>query len=141
MQNTGPSWISVPALAGACAALIIPGATSTTAAGAALLAVGALAILAGHTWGLMVSIPSHVTIVGQVWPGLALSHHASGTPLGAAAIAIVLVTALPALALTAVVLPQIGVHLLGDRSPRTRSLFVAGSALALAAALIVPALL
>lgn len=138
-SRRGPIWISLPALAGACAALLVPGQASTTAAGAALLAVGAIALLAGHAWGLMISIPSHVTLVGRVWPSLA-----AGTPAGssatAAAVAIVLVTALPALALTVVVLPQIATHVLGEQRRRAHGLFVAGAAVALIAALVLPAL-
>ncbi len=134
-SRIGPSWVCLPALAGAAAALLLPG--GKTGAGAALLAVGALALLAGHTWGLMVSIPAHITLVGRVWPELA---HVSTEPAPhTVALAVVLVTALPALALIAVVLPQIAQQLLPDRTRRTRSLFVAGSALALAAALILPA--
>jgi hypothetical protein len=108
--------------------------------------VGALALLAGHTWGLMVSIPSHVTLAGHVWPALAAKaglNMAAAAPSGSlelGAMAVVLVTALPALALTAFVLPQIASHLFHDRGRRVRGLFVAGSALALAASLIVPAL-
>jgi|SoiMethySBSTD1v2_1073268.scaffolds.fasta_scaffold204342_3 hypothetical protein len=138
-SRLGPTWISLPALAGACAALLVPGATTSTAAGAALLAVGAIALLAGHAWGLLVSIPSHVTLVGRVWPSLTVS--SDGSPATAAAVAVVLVTALPALALTAVVLPQISRHVVGDSaSPRVHAAVVAVSALGLAAALIVPAL-
>ena len=134
----GPTWISLPALAGACAALLVPGATTSTAAGAALLAVGAIALLAGHAWGLLVSIPSHVTLVGRVWPSLTVS--TDGSSATAAAVAVVLVTALPALALTAVVLPQIARHVVGDAaSPRVHAAVVAISAVGLAASLIVPA--
>ncbi len=137
----GPTWISVSALTGACAALFVPGATSSTAAGAAaLLAVGAIALLAGHTWGLLVSIPSHVTLVGRVWPALAASGAGSAGLATDAAVAVVLVTALPALALTAAVLPQIARHIVGDASPRVRALVVAGCAIGLALALILPAL-
>lgn len=138
----GPLWISLPALAGACAALLVPGQASTTAAGAALLAVGAIALLAGHAWGLMVSIPSHVTLVGRVWPALTAGTLSgpSGSSATAAAVAIVIVTALPALALTTVVLPQIATHVLGEQRKRAHGLFVAGSAVALVAALVLPAL-
>jgi hypothetical protein len=136
-SGEGPSWVCLSALIGAAAALALPGASGTTAAGAALLAVGALALLAGHTWGLMVSIPAHITLVGRVWPEL--THAAALATVREAAIAVVLVTALPALALTVVVLPEIARHLVPERSPRMRAVFVAGSALALAAALILPA--
>src|SRR5688572_23630580 len=122
-SRRGSTWICLPALAGAVAALLVPGATSTTAAGATLLAVGAIALLAGHAWGLLVSIPSHVTLVGRVWPSLTVS--ADGSPATAAAVAVVLITALPALALTAVVLPQIARHVVGDASPRVHSAVVA----------------
>jgi hypothetical protein len=133
----GPSWVCISALAGAAAALLLPGGSGTTGAGAALLAVGALALLAGHTWGLMVSIPAHITLVGRIWPQLA--QVSAAATLRQAAVAVVLVTALPALALTAVVLPEMARHLLPERSQRVRGLFVAGSAVALAAALILPA--
>jgi hypothetical protein len=135
--DKGPIWVSVAALAGASAALLLPGGTSTISAGAALLAVAALALLAGHTWGLMVAIPAHVTLLGRVWPQL--THGAPALTVHGAALAVVLVTALPALALTAVVLPEIARQLLPARSRRVRALFVAGAALALAAALILPA--
>jgi hypothetical protein len=134
-RTGGPGWVGYSALTGAAAALMLPGPAGT--ASAALLAVAALALLAGHTWGLMVSIPAHITLVGRVWPQLEPSAHAS--PERTAAVAVVLVTALPALALTAYVLPQIAAHLLPDRTRRVHSIFVAGSALALAAALMLPA--
>ena len=61
--------------------------------------------------------------------------------MAAAAVTVVLVTALPALALTAVVLPQIARHVVGDAaSPRLRSAVVAVCAAGLAASLIAPAL-
>ncbi len=136
-RHVRASWLSVPALAGAMAALVLPGATSTTAAGAALLAVGALALLAGHPWGLMVSVPSHVTVAGQVFPALT----AAGTSFSSAAIWIVLVTALPAVALATVVVPAMSRDLLGERRPaRAHAAFVALTSGALLAALIVPAL-
>lgn len=139
-SRRGPTWICLPALAGAGAALLVPGATSSTAAGATLLAVGAIALLAGHAWGLLVSIPSHVTLVGRVWPALTLAS-LDGSPRTAAAVAIVLVTALPALALTAVVLPQIARHVVGEQaSPRVHAAVVAASAIALALTLILPAI-
>jgi len=114
--------------------------SGTAAAGATLLAVGALALLAGHTWGLMVSIPAHLTLVGRIWPQLSLAA-ASASAWRAAATALVIVTAIPALALAAVVLPQIARHLLPGGTPRARRLLVAGTATALAAALILPSAL
>lgn len=142
-RELGPWWVALPALGGASAALVVPGLSSTATAGATLLAVGALALLAGHTWGLVVVVPSHLTLVGRLWPALALSgpgHTPPGGPIGSGAIAIVLVTALPALALSGVVLPHVVDHLLEGRSPRVQALTVAAVALLLAASLVLPAL-
>ncbi len=133
----GRVWVAFPALGGALVALALPGASGTTAAGATVLAVGALALLAGHGWGLFVSVPSHVTLAGRLWPSLLLQHPGAHHAIAAA---VVLVTALPALALTVVILPQIANHLLADRGPRARTAFVACSAAGLIASLIVPAL-
>jgi hypothetical protein len=140
----GPWWVAIPALGGASAALALPGLSPTTSAGASVLAVGALAVLAGHTWGLLVVVASHVTLVGRLWPSLA--HAVQGDPgappggvLGEGAIAVVLVTALPALALLALLLPTIVEHVLGRRSPRVKGLAVAGLALLGAVALVLPA--
>jgi hypothetical protein len=138
-SRRGPWSISLTLLAGAGAAMLLPETSGTAAAGAALLAVGALALLAGHTWGLMVSIPSHLTLVGRLWPHLSLAQDADGS-VHAAATALILVTAIPALALAAVILPQIAEHLLPRATRRMRSALVAGSTLALAAALIVPSI-
>ena len=89
---------------GAVAALTIPGPSGTTAAGAALLAVGAIALLAGHTWGLMVAVPAHITSSGGSGRRWCSTRRRR---------AIVLVTALPALALTAII-PA------ADRAPSPR---------------------
>lgn len=136
VRRYGPWSIALPALAGAIAAMVTPVAGGTTGAGAACLAVGALALLAGHTWGLLVLVPAHVAIVGRLWPQI--------PTLGSsevAAVAVVLVSFLPVLALGAALLPGIIAHLLPDRTPRTRALVVSSGALLLAAALIVPAFL
>jgi len=139
-RRYGPAWVALPALGGAAAALLVPGVSSTATAGATLLAVGALALLAGHTWGLLVIVPSHLTLVGRLWPALALSGPGQGGNLSSAAIAIVLLTALPTLALSSLMLPRIVQHLLVDKSPRTQSFVVASAAFLLAAALVLPAL-
>ena len=140
-RRYGPLWVSLPALAGATAALMVPGVSSTATAGATLLAVGALALLAGHTWGLLVVVPSHLVLVGRLWPVLALygPGQPEGGAMGTVAVAVVLVTALPALGLSAVLLPRIVGHLLVDRSPRMQSFVVAGAAALLAAAMVLPA--
>jgi hypothetical protein len=69
----------------AAGAALGPGVSSSIAPGAALLAVGALALLAGHAWALTVAAPAHVLLAGRAV--------ADAPP---AIVAIVLVTALPA---------------------------------------------
>src|SRR5688572_27989981 len=120
----GPVWIAMPALGGAAAALLVPGASSTVMAGATLLAVGALAVLAGHTWGLMVVLPAHITLVGRLWPSLALKGptHTDPVDLGTGAITVVLVTALPALILSAMLLPRMVSNVMVNRSAREQSM-------------------
>lgn len=146
-RRFGPWWVAFPALAGALAALLLPGVSSTTSAEAALLALGAISLLAGHTWGLLVIVPAHISLCGQLWHKLALvgpvyvdSSNGAGSHLGAAAISVVLVTALPALALAAILLPRLIAQVVGHKPPRTQALCVAGAALLMAAALVLPAL-
>src|SRR5687768_8505984 len=81
-RRYGGLWVSLPALAGATAAVMVPGVSSTATAGATLLAVGGLALLAGHTWGLLVVVPSDLVLVGRLWPVLAL--YGPGQPEGGA---------------------------------------------------------
>lgn len=131
----------VPALIAAGATIAIPGPGSPMAAQATVLAVGALALLAGHTWGLPVMVASHTILAGHLWPMLALGQSMPpGGTYGTAAIAIVLLTALPTLVLTAVLLPSMVRFLLDEPSPRTHAVGTAGAALFLVAALVLPAL-
>jgi hypothetical protein len=143
-MRTWAAWAGVPALAGAVAALALPGTTSAASAEAAMLAVGALALLAGHTWGLLVVVSSHVPLVGRLWPALAQVHGSAGHPgdsSSAGAVAVVLVTALPAVILGTLLLPRMVRHVFPDGSPRAHSLCVTGMALLLGASLVLPAAL
>ena len=139
-RRFGPLYVVLPALGGASAALLVPGVSGAATAGATLLAVGALAILAGHAWGLFVVLPSHLTLVGRMWPSVNHLHDQHVGSLGTGAIAVVLVTALPALALSAILMPRVTRHLMGRYAPRRQAAIVGMTALALAAAIIVPAL-
>ncbi len=80
----GQMWMGWMALVGAGAALF-PGVSASIAPGAALLAVGALALLAGHAWAQIVAAPAHVALAGRA---------VAGAPT--ATVAIVLLTGLPA---------------------------------------------
>src|SRR5688572_32611132 len=125
----GPWSIAVPALLASAAVMVVPGAANAAgAAGAACLALGALALLAGHTWGLLVLMPAHVALAGRFWPQVALAGTAQ-EPLTVAALALVLVTMIPTVALSALAMPGIVATLLPERSSRVRSLVVGAAAL------------
>jgi hypothetical protein len=147
MKKLGPAWAAIPALLGALAALALPGTTSPASAEAAMLAVGALALLAGHTWGLLVALSSHVPLVGRVWPFLTRLHvpgYEAGTADGAitaSAIAVVLVTAVPVIVLSMVLFPKLVAHLVPGASRRTHAYATAAVAIALGASLVLPAVI
>ena len=144
MRRLGPAWAAVPALLGAIAALALPGTTSPATAEAAMLAVGALALLAGHTWGLLVALSSHVPLVGRVWPALThvnLNAHAVGgdSNVAAGAVAIVLVTAVPVVMLSMLLFPRLLAHVVPGASPRTQGWATIAVAVVLGASLVLPA--
>jgi len=130
--------VSVSALIGACAALALPGPTGNAAAIASVLIIGALALLAGHTWGLLVVAAADVLLLGHVWPLIAFS--GAGGAQGALAAATALVSALPGLALLGVALPALVDVVLDEPSERIRSAGVATFAVGAALALVLPAL-
>ena len=66
MDKHSPWWVSVSALLGAGAALALPGPTGPATAIASVLIIGALALLAGHTWGLLVVTSANVLLIGHL---------------------------------------------------------------------------
>ncbi len=136
-SRRGPWWVVVSAFAGASAALALPGSTGDLAAVASVLAVGALALLAGHTWGLLVVAVADVMLLGQVWPMLAFESDGA-TQLAAAT---ALVSALPGLALLGIAFPALVSVIFGEQtSDRVRSAGVATCAIGAALAVVLPAL-
>jgi len=103
-----------------------------------VLAVAAVAVLAGHAWGTLVIAAADVVLLGKLWPLLAFG---ASDPTTTRAAAIAVVTALPGLVLFAAALPHLVDVILGDsRHPlRTAGIFV-GSAGA-ATWLLIPAVL
>ena len=63
-------WVALPALAGAAAAFLVPGAAGGLATGASVLALAALALLAGHAWALYIVAPAQASLVGRLSPEL-----------------------------------------------------------------------
>lgn len=129
--------ISVSAMISAIAAFAIPGRTGNPAEIAAVLAVGAIAMMAGHGWGLLVVTSAELLLLGTIWPTLAFPpDHGSAAAL---ATYTAVVAALPGLVLLGPTLPQIAEVLLGARSGRTRPA-LAGVTVLAAIALVLPGL-
>lgn len=106
-------------LASSLAAIALP-SSSYTAEIAATLAVGALALLAGHTWGLLVVTAADVILLGRVWPLVFYNWPPNAATQAATYTA--LAGALPGLFLLRRSLPQAIELLMGPgSSPRVRS--------------------
>ena len=60
--------VAAAGMISALAAICTPAGAPETAEIAAILAVGALAMLAGHRWGLLVVVAADVVLIGQIWP-------------------------------------------------------------------------
>jgi len=133
----GPWWVALPAIAAAAAALALPGPTGSAAAIASVLSLGALALLAGHTWGMLVVAMADVLLLGHVWPVLAFSDGPLATHWAAAA---TLACTLPGLTLLGVAIPALVDVVLGDPGHRMHRVGVTVGSLALAAAVVLPAL-
>ena len=125
------------ALLGAGAALALPGPAGPATAIASVLVIGALALLAGHTWGLLVVATANVLLVGHVWPVLAFS---GGSAFGHAAAATALVSALPGLTRLGVAMPALVDVVLDRPSERVRAAGVTTCHVGAALALVLPAL-
>jgi hypothetical protein len=118
-------------LAGACAAMAIPGYHADIAEVSAILAVGALALLAGHRWGLLIVAAADLLLLGYVWPVLAFGDRPESWARLAAGTAVL--GALPGLLVFSRTLPHTLDLLAGRRLERLRP---AGAALGSLAALL-----
>lgn len=137
MDQYSPWWVPVSALLGAGAALALPGPTGPATAIAAVLVIGALALLAGHTWGLLVVATANVFLIGHVWPVLVFS---GASTFGHVAAATALVSALPGLTRLGVAMPALVDVVLDRPSERVRAAGVATCHVGAALALVLPAL-
>ena len=92
------------ALLSALAALMLPGPSGDITEIAAVLLVGAVALLAGHRWGALIVAIADVLMLGKLWPVLAFG----GTEASAAHItaATALLGALPGLVLLGWTIPR-----------------------------------
>jgi hypothetical protein len=128
--------LGVAALVSALAALAIPGPSGDVTGIASVLAVGAIAVLAEHAWGLLLIGLAELLLVGKVWPVVAFG---SDTDWAAATAGLALVAALPGLVVFASTLSRSVEMILGDRGARLTSAGVTLSATSAVVWLLLPA--
>ncbi len=110
-------WVAVTSLLGSIAAISLPGSASQIAGIAVILAVAALAMLAGHRWSLIIIVAAQIMILGKVWP---MAFHPGSAWVGAAAIVATL-CALPGLVLLRKTVPTTVELFAGKRSGRVNN--------------------
>lgn len=133
------TWVVAGAgFAGSVAAIALPSSTQTAEI-AAVLSLGALALWAGHAWGLAVVVAADIVLLGKLWPLVIYGWPPSMQVQ--VALYTALAGALPGLWVLPRVLPATVDLLLGrTHAPRIRiPAMAAASALAIAC-LILPAL-
>jgi hypothetical protein len=128
--------VAISGLASAVAAIALP-ASAQTGEIASILAIGALALLAGHGWGLPVVTVVEVALLGRLLP-LALHDWPPG-PAVQLALYTALLGALPGLLLLRESLPRAVELILGPQcAPRARAAGVTIAAALSGLGLIVP---
>jgi hypothetical protein len=124
------AWLGLLA---ALAAMTLPTSAGYTPEIASVLAVGSIAVLAGHAWGLLIVALADVLLIGKVWPVALL---AAGDPQWAGIAA--LVGALPGLLVLSRTLPRTVEVVLGRADSPWRSLGIASSTLGVGISLLTP---
>jgi len=117
--------------------MLPPGPTGQATEIATVLVVGALAILAGHGWGLLVVVIADAMLMGRVWPIIAFPDSQTSLAVGSATLA--LLCAVPGLVLLRRVLPRAVALLLGPRPRHWHEAAVASAAILLAIWVVLPA--
>jgi hypothetical protein len=116
--HRSPVWSALLALVAACFILVVPGKTSAENAEAALLAVGAISLLAGHRWGLLVMLAAHTALAARLVPVMFDPQLPGET---GAAIGLVLASLVPTVAWSAALLPRLVHDLWPEGSARART--------------------
>jgi hypothetical protein len=122
------AFVALAGLVAAMAAIALPTGHGPSPEVSAVLAVGALALLAGHAWGLLIVAAADLILVSSLWPMLVFESQKSTSTTTAAAIA--LIGALPGLIVFTRTLPGTVELVLGDgaRRFRTHALTITGIA-------------
>ena len=133
----GSLWVAGTGFLGALAVILPPGPTGQPNEIAAVLVVGALAMAAGHRWGLLVVVIADAMLVGRMWPVLAFPDAQSTQAVATATLA--LLGAVPGVVLLRRTLPRVVETMLGTPSHRLRSTVLAGASLLLVVWVVLPA--
>ncbi|HET6611338.1 MAG TPA: hypothetical protein VFG83_05085 [Kofleriaceae bacterium] len=141
-RGRAPVTMAVIALLAACAGFAIPGKTGELSGISTVLAVAAMATIAGHRWGVLVIAAADVALVAEVWPIVA--HlvtipgyaHPEWTRAGAG---FALALAAPGVVVFAITLPRTVTVLVGHRSGPRHDIGLAAAAILACAYLAVPA--
>lgn len=129
------------ALLSAGSAMALPGPAGDITGFSAVLFVGAIALLAGHAWGILVVAAAEVLILGKAWPIVSDLITSGGLTSHAGAAALVTtLSALPGLALFVVTLPFMMEVIIGEKDSRIQRPGEVVSSLAAAAWLLQPLL-
>ncbi|MCA9678619.1 MAG: hypothetical protein H6709_14030 [Kofleriaceae bacterium] len=110
--------IGMLGLVAALAVLPLPTVAGTPEA-ASVLAVGAIALLAGHRWGLALVVLADVVLVGALWPRAFL--HDPPSTSAQLGVALGLAGALPGVVALRRTTPAVVELLLGERGGRHRA--------------------
>lgn len=127
-------WVAAFGLAAALAAMALPTGTSYAPEIASVLAVSALALLAGHAWGLLIVALADVLLIGSIWP--VLLSNAGDTLKITAGVAIV--AALPGLLALGRTLPRLVELVIGRPESRWRPVGVYASGALVSIWLVLP---
>jgi hypothetical protein len=102
-------------------AMALPGPSGDITGFSSVLVVGAIALLAGHAWGILVIAAAELLIVGKAWPIVTdiitsgdLNSLAGGTAL------VTTLAALPGLALFVVTLPFMVEVIIGEKDSKAQ---------------------
>lgn len=102
-------------------AMALPGPAGDITGFSSVLVVGAIALLAGHAWGILVIAAAELLVVGKAWPIVTdLITTGDLNSLAGATAVLTTVAALPGLALFVVTLPFMVEVIVGEKDSRAQ---------------------
>lgn len=105
----------------AVSAMALPGPAGDITGFSSVLFVGAIALLAGHAWGILVIAAAELLIVGKSWPIVTeVITNGDLTSLAGATSIVTMVAALPGLVLFVFTLPFMVEVIVGEKDSRAQ---------------------